>query len=82
MDGHQWEWISESEVRATGRKAKKQVLWHCRRCLQSTIVDGDLNPEGTRDLYAMEPMELDGTTIMDPPIESCDREVFKAVMNA
>jgi hypothetical protein len=82
MDGHKWEWISESEVRATGARTKTQALWHCPRCLQSTIVDGKINPEATRELYAMEPLELDGTTVMDPLIGTCDEELFKAVVNS
>ena len=80
MDGHQWTWVAESEVTATGRKAKTQVLWNCPRCKQSTIVDKGINPESTRELYGMEPLELDGTTILEPLIEACDIEVFRAVI--
>lgn len=75
--GHQWEKVGESEVRthdtATGVRAKKtQTLWVCQRCGSETIIDGQDHPDTKSVLYASEPLELDGTTILEPEIPSCD----------
>jgi hypothetical protein len=82
MDGHVWEKVSSSEVSATGMRTKTQDLWVCVRCLQSTIVDSGQEPERMKELYSLIPLELDGTTIQEPPIASCDEEVVNTVMNS
>ena len=82
MNGHHWCQVAESEVRATGQKAKKQWLWRCPRCGQSTVVDDGQDPEVMKELYGIEPLELDGTTILDPLIESCDNELISSVMRS
>ncbi len=79
--GHQWSKISESEVTTSidGRRtSKKQWLWECSRCGSGTIIDEGQDPEQVPELYGLVPLELDGTTIMNPPILSCDEEIKRA----
>ncbi len=81
MDGHKWKEVGESEVLmgTPGQyKSKKQKLWTCSRCKSSTIINDGLSPESVTQLYHIEPLVLDGTTIMDPPIMDCDTEMAKA----
>ena len=74
--GHEWEKVGESEVRthdaATGIRTKKtQSLWVCNKCGAETMIDGSDHPDSKDVLYAMEPIELDGTTVLDPEIPDC-----------
>lgn len=81
MSGHNWSKVSESEVRVTleGRQtSKKQWLWVCSRCSSGTIIDDGKDPEQLPELYGLVPLELDGTTIMNPLIMSCDEELERA----
>ena len=85
MDGHRWSRVSESEVTTTlnGRStSRKQWLWICDRCLATTIVDENEDPEQMPTLYGLEPKELDGTTIMEPLIPNCDEEIASKVMDS
>jgi hypothetical protein len=80
--GHKWERIGESEVRtrdsATGKTTKKtEVLWVCEKCSSETVLDSGKDPERESTLYSREPMELDGTTINEPEIPSCDVVIAK-----
>ncbi len=75
--GHLWDKVGESEVRthdaATGIWTKKtQSLWVCEKCGAETMIDGSDHPDSKDVLYAMEPLELDGTIIADPEIPHCD----------
>ena len=89
MDGHKWCQVCESEVTTTYRShsttrsvVKKQWLWLCSRCGQSTIIDEGQDPESMKALYGIEPLELDGTTIIDPPIGTCDEEFVGSVFRS
>jgi hypothetical protein len=83
MGKHAWEMISESEVRTRLNgvsTSKVQCLWICDRCDAQTILDKDIDPNTTTELFAIEPMELDGTTIMEPTLDSCDDKIVEDIM--
>ncbi|MGH6878814.1 MAG: hypothetical protein ACREHV_15750 [Rhizomicrobium sp.] len=73
--GHVWEKIGESEVTSRvqgGPMTKKvQCMWVCDQCGSETLIDGPDAPETKPELYGIEPLELDGTTIQNPVIPSC-----------
>ncbi len=82
---HEWEKLCESQVttRLNGvKKSKLQWLWVCSRCEAETILDDGVDPNTSKELYAIGYKELDGSTIMDPVLDTCDIKITKDVMES